>query len=408
MKIGLIATSIWGTIHLDMAREMARQGHQVVVYTEDNRAPSGMRFTRLREDGLEFWVIHGFRRNPWVWVLDRLVKFWLGRRFVTTLVAIWRFIRANRDCDIFVVEADWMGFFVAIIRRFERFRWGVGIHDTDYLDAPIHFPGRPVSRWRTAVQRWVLEEADVVRSNSYVTSAALIAGGCPAGKIGTVPLHYLPQRMLPPAEVPLAAFRAACRAKIREELGVSADAVLLMTMCRVTWVKRLELAVEALAAALPQRPQLWLVVCGGDRRLPGLGSYVAHLRAIAERLGVAHRVLFPGDIAALRVKEYLAAADLHLAPSWVDTFNYGVVEATLVGTYSLMSAGVGAAPWITACGTGSVVAADDAAAWAAALAAALAQPLDDAAQRTGQEQLMRDLAPSAVAAASLRLWAEGA
>jgi glycosyltransferase involved in cell wall biosynthesis len=355
MKIGLIATDIWRSLHLDLARELAHQGHDIEVYTEDNRAPSGMRFTRLDEDGLHFWIIHGFRRNPLTWLFDRLFKFWLGRRFFTTLVAIWRFIRANRDREVFVVEADWLGFFVAIVGLFENFRWVVGIHDTDYLDAPIHFPGRPVSRWRTAVQRWVLAHADAVRSNSWVTTNALIAGGCPAQKIATIPLHYLPGRMLPPADIPLTELRAASRAKVLPELGIPADGELLITMCRVTWVKRLELAVEALAAALPQRPNLWLAICGGDRKLPGLGSYAGHLRATAERLGVAHRMLLPGDIATLRVKAYLAAADLHLAPSWVDTFNYGVVEAALVGTHSLMSAGVGAAPWIVASGAGSVV-----------------------------------------------------
>lgn len=406
MKIGLIATSIWGTIHLDLAREMARQGHDVAIYTEDNRAPSGMSFTRLDEDGLHFWIIHGFRRNPLTWLFDRLFKYWLGRRFFTTLAAIWRFVRANRDRDVFVVEAAWLGFFVGIVSLFEDFRWVVGIHDTDYLDAPIDFPGRPVSRWRTAVHRWVLQRADAVRSNSPVTTGALIASGCPAEKITTIPLHYMPARMLPPAELPLAEFRAACRARVRAELGIPADGELLITMCRVTWVKRLELAVEALAAALPQRPQLWLAVCGGDRNLPGLGSYAAHLRALADRLGVGHRLLLPGDVETLRVKEYLAAADLHLAPSWVDTFNYGVVEAALVGTVSLMSPGVGAAPWVVESGAGAVVEREGAQAWADAILGALARPASRDQLAAGREGLMRTLSPGAIADATASFLAQ--
>lgn len=405
MKVGLIATDIWRSLHLDLAKELVRQGHDIVVYTEDNRAPSGMRFTKLDEDGLHFWIIHGFRRNPLTWLFDRLFKFWLGRRFFTTLVAIWRFVRANRDRDVFVVEADWLGFFVAIVGLFERFRWVVGIHDTDYLAAPIHFPGRPVSRWRTAVQRWVLARADAVRSNSWVTTNALVAGGCPAEKICTIPLHYLPGRMLPPADMPLSELRAVSRAAVLPELGIPADGELLITMCRVTWVKRLELAVEALAAALPQRPNLWLAICGGDRKLPGLGSYADHLRATAERLGVAHRLLLPGDIATLRVKEYLAAADLHLAPSWVDTFNYGVVEAALVGTRSLMSTGVGAGPWIVACGAGSVVESADPSAWAAAIDAALAVPATADERLAAQQALLHELSPARIAPEVIRCWA---
>lgn len=406
MKIGLIATSIWGTIHLDLAREMARQGHDISIYTEDNRAPSGMSFTRLDEDGLHFWIIHGFRRNPLTWLFDRLFKYWLGRRFFTTLAAIWRFVRANRDRDVFVVEAAWLGFFVGIVSIFEGFQWVVGIHDTDYLDAPIDFPGRPVSRWRTAVHRWVLGRADAVRSNSPVTTRALIAAGCPAEKITTIPLHYMPARMLPPADRPLAEFRATSRARVRSELGIPTDGELLITMCRVTWVKRLELAVEALALALPKRPLLWLVVCGGDRNLPGLGSYAAHLRALADRLGVGHRLLLPGDVETLRVKEYLAAADLHLAPSWVDTFNYGVVEAALVGTVSLMSPGVGAAPWIVESGAGAVVEREGAQAWADAILGALSRPASRDQLAAGREGLMRTLSPSAIADATVRFLAQ--
>lgn len=405
MKIGLIATGIWGSIHLDLAREMARQGHVIRVYTEDNRAPSGMRFTKLAEQGLEFWIIHGIRRNPWTWVPDRLLKFWLGRRFFTTLVAIWRFIRANRDCEVFVVESDWLGFFVAIVSLFKRFRWVVGIHDTDYLEAPIHFPGRPVSRWRTAVQRWTLARTDAIRANSFVTRDALVAGGCAPDKITIIPLHYLPARMSPPADVPLMDFRASSRERVFAELGVPADGSLLVTMCRVTWVKRLELAIEALAAALQARPHLWLAVCGGDRNLAELGSYADYLRGVAERLGVAARVLLPGDIETLRVKEYLAAADLHLAPSWVDTFNYGVVEATLVGTPSLMSPGVGAAPWIVASGAGRVIDAADAAAWTDAVIAGLDAPATWEARLAAQRKLMHELSPTQIAPQVIRCWA---
>lgn len=404
MKIGLIATGIWGSVHLDLAKELVRQGHHMVVYTEDKRAPSGMRFSRLEEDGLHFWVIHGVRRNPWTWLPDRLLKFWLGRRFFTTLVAIWRFIRANRDCEAFVVESDWLGFFVAIAGLFERFRWTVGIHDTDYLAAPIRYPGRPRSRWHTAVQRWVLARADAVRANSFVTRDALIAGGCTPDKITTIPLHYLPARMLPPAAVPLARFKADSRARVRRELGVPDDAELLMTMCRLTPVKHLELAVEGLAQALPRRPKLWLAICGGDRRLPGIGSYAHLLGEQARRLKVTHRVILPGDIDALRVKEYLAAADLHLAPSWVDTFNYGVIEAALAGTFSLVSPGVGAGPWVVSQGAGQVVAGESGDAWAAAIVAALERPAGPDLLLAAQKKLVQELSPAVIAKAVIRCW----
>ena len=106
MKIGIVAPGIWNSIHLDMARALGALGHDVAIYTEDSRAPSGARFLRFREGRLDFFVISHLRRNPWVWIFDRLAKPWLGRRFFTTLVALARYFAATRDCDVYFAEGD--------------------------------------------------------------------------------------------------------------------------------------------------------------------------------------------------------------------------------------------------------------------------------------------------------------
>lgn len=392
MKIGLVATGIWSSIHLDVARELHARGHAIAIYTEDNRAPSGMRFTRMDDAGLMFWVIHGIRRNPWTWLPDRMFKVWLGRRFFTTLVAIWRFVRANRDCDVFVVESDWLGFFVGIVSLFEPMRWVVGIHDTDYLAAPIAYPGRPVSAWRSTVQRWVLRRASLVRANSYVTRDALLAGGSPPERTVVVPLHC-PARMVPPAVPTLAEFRRASRERWRPVFGVPEAAKVLITMCRLTPVKHLELAVEALASLRRKRDDVWLVLCGGDRNLPCIGSYAASLRALAERLGAADRLVIAGNVPVDEVSAALAAADLHLAPSWVDTFNFAVLEATLAGTPTLASRGVGASPWMGE--AARVVPYDQPGSWATAIDEGL-RPAHSVSEAC-RAKVLRELAPGRIA-----------
>lgn len=397
MKIGLIATGIWGSIHLEMARELQGRGHAVRIYTEDNRAPSGMRFMRFAEDGIEFWVIHAFRRNPWTWLPDRLFKFWLGRRFFTSLLAIARFIRANGDCDVFVVESDWLGFFVALATLGRpRVRWVVGVHDTDYLDAPIRYPGRPHSRWRTAVQRWTLRRAAAIRANSNFTRDALVAGGCPADKVVVVPLHAT-GRMHPPQDRPLAEFRATARREWRERCGVPGSALMLATLCRLTPVKRLELAVDALIELRRRDVDAWLVLYGGDRRLPGVGSYAAQLARRAADGGAGDRLVVAGEVAPDRVSEALAAADLHLAPSWADTFNFAVVEAALAGTPSLVSPNVGAAPWLGA--AARVVTGEDGVSWANAVSPAPTFGEDE------RRQIARELSAPFVAARLEALYA---
>jgi glycosyltransferase involved in cell wall biosynthesis len=362
LKLALLAPRIWDTIFYDQACALARLGHQVVVYTEDDRAPSGARFTVQRENGVEFWVIHGSRRNPWTWAFDRLAKPWLGRRFFTTLTAIIRFLRRHRDADAVFVEGDWIGVFAAIARGWVPFRWLVTVHDT--LNLPIHldYPGRPRSGWQMRAKMWVLNSAGLVRANSPVTRDALVEAGCDPARIVLVPLH-IPRWMRLEDVADLAAWRGRCRQAVRPSYGIPLEAKLLVTMCRLTPVKGLELAVEALAAV--GDPDYQLLVCGGDRDVPELGSYRDHLSRLAERLGVGGRTHFSGNVPISEVKRILAAADLHLAPSVFDTFNYAVVEATLVETPSLMSDKVGAAGWIAELGGGEVLASREPAAWGA-------------------------------------------
>jgi glycosyltransferase involved in cell wall biosynthesis len=393
MKIAIIAPGIWNTVHWDFARALAASGHQVLVYTEDKSARSGLRFERRVRDGIECYVLSDTRRNPWTWLADRLFKPVLGRRFFTTLAAIRRFLQLTGDADVRLCEGDWMGVFVALAAHGRPWRWVVSVHDTLYLRAPIHYPGRPASRWREGLKLWVLRRASAVRANSPVTREALVQGGCPADRIFVVPLPIAQWMQLPPG--PLLLFREQARSGVRKALGIPEEAPVYMAMCRLDPAKGLELAVEALAHGSNKAARL--LICGGDRDVPRMGSYRARLEHLAQRLNVAERVLFTGHVPLEQVKHYLAAADLHLAPSVIDTFNYAVVEAAMVGTPSLMSDKVGAAPWIAQAGAGEVQAGREAAAWANRMEALLKRSADTRAKIAMSETIRRLLAPEAIA-----------
>ena len=398
MKIGIVAPGIWNSIHLDMAQALGALGHDVAIYTEDARAAGGARFLRFREGRLDFFVISHLRRNPWTWVFDRLAKPWLGRRFFTTLVAMARYFAATRDCDVYFVEGDWTGFFVAIIARFMRFRWVVCIHDSDYLRIPLSFPGRPASRWKEAVKLRVLRRADLVRANSCVTRDALIAGGCAAGRIRVVPLHITGWMRVDDI-TDMTTFKARARAEVRAQWHIPAGAPLLITMCRLVPVKGIDLALRGFARAARQRAGLRLMICGGDRMVAGLGSYRAHLAAIAAEEGVAAQVTFADNIDIREVKRYLAAADLQLAPSVIDTFNYGLIEAAMVETYTLASDMAGAAPWVRQAGAAAIVPGRDPEAWGQAITAFL----DQGVAPFSGSAIVAELEPQRIAAMLLEL-----
>jgi glycosyltransferase involved in cell wall biosynthesis len=169
-------------------------------------------------------------------------------------------------------------------------------------------------------------------------------------------------------------------------------------MCRLAPVKGLELAVETLAGVMNAHPSARLMICGGDRDIPDLGSYQAALQKLATQLGVADRVIFPGNVDIHVVKRYLAAADVHLAPSMVDTFNYAVIEAGLAGTPTLASTAVGAGPWMAEAGAGSVVGDRAVASWTAAANALLALPPTLEQRQHAADKLATELHPDAVTA----------
>jgi glycosyltransferase involved in cell wall biosynthesis len=401
MYISIVAPGIWNTVHWDFACALKARGHRVAIYTEDASAPSGWRFTRAVRSGIECYIISDSRRNPWMWIFDRIAKPWLGRRFFTTLSAVRRFLTATRDADACLCEGDWMGVFVALGAPE---RWVVSIHDTLYLRAPIVYPGRPKSTWRESLKLWVLRRAPRVRANSEVTRNALVAGGCEPAKIFVAPLPVAQWMQLSEGN-DVEALRREASPDIRARFDIPPGAALCIVMCRLDPAKGLELAVEALAAthALEWR----LLVCGGDRAVAELGSYRQHLERIAGRCGVSGRVIFTGAVPRDDVKRHLAAADLHLAPSVIDTFNYGVVEAAMVGTPSLMSEGVGAGPWIVEAGGGEVVPGRHPDAWARRIEAAYARRYASEERRAMSDAIRTRLAPDAIAKEMVQQLAAG-
>ncbi len=116
-----------------------------------------------------------------------------------------------------------------------------------------------------------------------------------------------------PYGVDAAAFRpdAADAALARAELGVAADAPLVLTMSRLVYKKGLTYLLDAWPAVLAAHPRAALAICGyGDLR--------DELAAQAERLGVTRSVLFPGQLDRQRAARTIAAADIYAVPSIVD------------------------------------------------------------------------------------------
>ncbi|MFS6828141.1 glycosyltransferase [Cyanobium sp. ATX-6F1] len=109
-----------------------------------------------------------------------------------------------------------------------------------------------------------------------------------------------------------------------------------------------------------------------DRR-GGEPAYLAELRALAQRLGLAERCQWLGFVAGARKLELLQRADWFVLPSASENFGIAAAEALAAGTPVILCPGVAIAAAVERAGAGVVVEAD-LEALAGALKRALEQP----------------------------------
>jgi glycosyltransferase involved in cell wall biosynthesis len=119
---------------------------------------------------------------------------------------------------------------------------------------------------------------------------------------------------------------------LRAELGAAADDVVLLSVARLGPEKGLDVLVRGVAAA--GDPKLLLVIAGE-------GPQRRDIEALAQDLGV--RLRLTGDLAADKVAEAYAAADIFVLLSTRETWGVVVNEAAASGLPLVLSDRVGAA-----------------------------------------------------------------
>lgn len=196
---------------------------------------------------------------------------------------------------------------------------------------------------------------------SHAIAEAHVAQGVPAER-GVVIYNALD-----PEEFAATGDRDAVRAR----LGLSpAHQVVGITGRLVAW-KGHEVFLRAVAELAPARPMLRALIAGGTD--PTEPAYLEHLKALAQELGIADRVIFAGYWE--RIVELLPALDVLVHCSVKpEPFGRVIIEGMAAGV-PVVGANAGAVPEIITDGeTGLLVPPGD----APALAQAVGRLLDDA------------------------------
>lgn len=110
------------------------------------------------------------------------------------------------------------------------------------------------------------------------------------------------------------------RAGARARLGLPVDARIAGCAARLNPTKRLDAAIRM----LPLLPDLRLA-------LAGQGAAADDLAALARALGVADRVHFLGELQPRAIGDLLAALDVFVFPSALESFGLAALEAAIAG-----------------------------------------------------------------------------
>lgn len=164
------------------------------------------------------------------------------------------------------------------------------------------------------LKKWVLKQADAITVNSSVTEKAVLDLGASVGKVFRIPAV--------PNESPV---QPELVASIQDRYPAKKR---ILFVGRLIEEKGPEDLIRAFARLEPGRSDYSCI-------LVGEGPLKAQLEALAEELGVAKQVHFPGWQPRGAVPSWMAAADVLVVPSkpvgtWVEAQGLVVVEAMLV------------------------------------------------------------------------------
>jgi len=202
-----------------------------------------------------------------------------------------------------------------------------------------------------------------------------------------------------PLDAPLGlAPRAQMQADARARFAIPPQARAVVFMGRLHPVKRVELAMQAIAQSSAALPDLHLLLIGD-----GDAGYVGTLRALAGQLGIAGRVHFAGFVQGADKWAALAAGDVLTLNSKHENFGFVAVEALCVGTLPVMTSNLALAPELAAV-DGGVSCEPTATALGKAFVRAIGHPDREGMVARGQAWVAEHLSTGAVGRSLERLY----
>ncbi len=306
----------------DLAREFARRGHFVEVFTrvQDACAP------RLSHElGPNCRVIHIPAGPESPMETDQVYNYL--DEFVTGVLA---YARANdRSYDI-IHSHYWLSGVVA-----ERLRaaWGTPIvqmfHTLGHMKNDVYeYTGERVSDLRIEAETGLMAVADAITAASPMEKAQMVVryGATPA-KISVVPLGV--DRDL---------FHPIPKDQAKAYIDVPADKHIVLYVGRIEPLKGVDTLLRAMHRVFDAWPDaadcVNLAVIGGDANVPReqMSAEMVRLHDLSVDLGLNNLTAFLGRRRQEMLPYYYSAADVVVIPSYYESFGLVALEAMSCGT----------------------------------------------------------------------------
>lgn len=134
----------------------------------------------------------------------------------------------------------------------------------------------------------------------------------------------IPMRVIPTG-VDVNSLNKAANIDMRQELGIPANAPVLLTLSRVAEEKKIDRILNAMPEIIDEFPETRLVIAGD-------GPDMEILQEQVERLTLEDNVIFTGDVPHDDVGSYYKMADLFVSASDTETQGLTYIEALASGT----------------------------------------------------------------------------
>lgn len=298
----------------NVARMLARQGHEVDVFTR--RDDPGQAAAVDMQPGVR--VIHLWAGPPQAVAKERLLP--LIPAFSRSLERLM-----TRSVPHDIVHAN---FFMSGMAAM-RLKRALGLP----FVMTFHALGRVRREHQGAADGF--PDARITIEQRLVREADAVVAECPQDRLDLMRLYDAdPARIATvPCGVDPDEFRPMERLRARQCVGVGADEFVILQLGRMVPRKGVDNVVRALAL-LPKSMRARLLVVGGES---AQGDEIAtpeigRLRALARECGVAEHVRFTGHRQRKDLRAYYAAADAFVSTPWYEPFGITPLEAMACGT----------------------------------------------------------------------------